>query len=108
VSMRATLTEGQFQQRIIDTAQTYGWRLFHARPARTNNGWTTPLTGDPGFPDLVLARRGQVLLVELKSNTGQLGPDQAEWLKALGPHGRLWRPRAWESALAELQGAYRS
>ena len=35
-----------------------------------------------GFPDLVLAKNGVVLIVELKTDTGVATPDQVAWLLA--------------------------
>jgi hypothetical protein len=97
------MSEADFQGRVIDTAQRLGWRVVHHRHARHADGsWRTPMTGDKGFPDLVLSRDGVVILAELKSDTGKLGPGQQEWLDALGPHGRLWRPRDWPEVHAEL------
>jgi hypothetical protein len=61
------------------------------------------MTGHRGFPDLVLARHGRVLLAELKADGGRLGPGQPEWLAALGDHGRLWRPTQWDAVLEELR-----
>jgi hypothetical protein len=98
------MTEGQFQQRILETAHLYKWRVAHFRPAMNRSGrWSTPIEGDRGLPDLVLARGGRVLLAELKSDRGRLGPGQREWLDALGGHGRLWRPENWGDVLAELE-----
>lgn len=75
--------------------------MCHFRPARTAAGWRTPLSGDRGVPDLLLARRGRLILAELKSERGRLGSGQREWLDALGEHGRLWRPADWD-AIQEL------
>jgi hypothetical protein len=50
----------------------------------------------------VLARDGVLIVPENKTDTGRLRPGQAEWLDALGPHGRLWRPRDWPEVHAEL------
>ena len=61
------------------------------------------MQGDRGLPDLVIAKNGRVLLAELKTDTGRLGPGQQDWLDALGPHGRLWRPRDWNDVLADLK-----
>lgn len=95
------LTEAAFQQRVIDLAKLRGWRVAHFRPARTQRGnWVTPMAGHPGFPDLVIAKPGHLVIAELKTERGQLGPGQAEWLDALGEHGRLWRPSDWD----EIQG----
>lgn len=96
------MTEAQFTQRVIDTAHLYGWLAVWYRPARTDKGWRTPLTGDQGSPDLLLARDGVVLHAELKSDTGRLGPGQPAWAGALGESYRLWRPRDWDRIVAEL------
>lgn len=96
------MTEDEWLSRVLDTARVHGWRVQHVRPARTQRGWRTPVQGDRGAPDLLLARGGRVLLVELKSDRGRLGPGQGEWLAAAGEHARLWRPRDWPQVLAEL------
>ncbi len=54
------------------------------------------MAGDKGFPDLVLAREGQLILAELKTDTGKPTDEQRAWLAALGAHGRLWRPAHWD------------
>lgn len=99
-----TMTEADYVTRIIDTAHTLGWHVAHFRPARTSRGWRTPMQGDPGFPDLVLARNGRVLLVEIKTNRGRIRHQQRAWLDALGPHATVWRPRDWPDVLATLDG----
>ena len=97
------ITEAELQQRIMHAAGLYGWRAAHFRPARTAQGWRTPMQGDVGLPDLVLARDGVVLLAELKSARGKTTPDQELWLEALGDHARLWRPADWVSIQNELR-----
>ncbi|WP_330186015.1 VRR-NUC domain-containing protein (plasmid) [Nocardia sp. NBC_01503] len=87
------ISEADFQRRVMDTAQRCGWIIVHTRPARTARGWVTPYEGDQGLPDLILARRGRVLLVELKSDKGRATAAQLRWLQEAGPNGRLWRPR---------------
>jgi len=87
----------------MDTAKIYGWRICHVRPALKSNGqWVTPIEGHGGLPDLILARGGRVLLIELKSERGQPTDDQVAWLLAAGDNGRLWRPSDWPKALALL------
>ena len=98
------MTEGDLQQRIIDAATLLGWRVAHFRPARTVDGWRTPVQGHAGFPDLVLAKGGQVILAELKSDTGRLDPEQVRWAGAIGGRWRLWRPGDW----AEIETILRS
>lgn len=89
------LSEADYVDRIIDTAHAHGWLAYHSRPARTARGWRTPMQGDKGAPDLVLARNGHVLLVEVKTNLGKLRPEQRAWIAAAGNHGQVWRPRDW-------------
>lgn len=98
------LSEAAFQTRVIGAARTYKWRVAHFRPALTQSGrWATPMQGDKGFPDLVLARHGQLIVAELKSDTGQTSPEQKRWLAELGEFGRVWRPDDWPMILFELR-----
>lgn len=89
------MSEADFQTRVVDYARLRGWMLVHYRPARTKTGVRTPLQGDKGCPDLILARHGRVLLIELKSDKGRVSPEQKTWLAHLGQHGRLYRPADW-------------
>lgn len=86
------MNESDLMRAVLDLSAHYGWRRSHARPAMTAHGWRTALQGDQGAPDLLLAREGRLLLVELKSESGRLGPGQGEWASAIGDQWRLWRP----------------
>jgi hypothetical protein len=103
VTLGPYLTETQFAQTVVDLAKYLGWRVVHFRPARTDKGWRTAMTGDRGFPDLVLARRGVVLHVELKTQHGRLGSGQAEWAESIGESYRLWRPADLDQIREELR-----
>lgn len=104
LTLPLTLSETAFQRTVIEAAQWYKWRVTHFRPVKIREGkWATPLEGDPGFPDLALARAGQVILAELKTNKGKVFDDQALWLAELGVFGRVWRPRDWPVIRLELQ-----
>jgi len=105
---RLPLSERDFQEQIIQLAKLHGWMVHAERSARTKDGWRTAIQGDPGFPDLVLAREGVVIYAELKSEKGKVAAGQQAWRWALGA-GRLkanvyvWRPSDWaqiERALA--------
>lgn len=97
------LSEADFQRRVMDTARLAGFRVAHFRPAMTQRGrWVTPMAGDTGFPDLVLAKAGLVLCAELKTDTGKPSAQQLAWLEQLGDHGRLWRPSDWAQVLSDL------
>lgn len=98
------VSEDAFQRWVIDVAHWYRWRVTHFRKVKLPSGrWGTPLQGDPGYPDLSLARAGVIILAELKTEKGKVEPDQALWLDAIGPeHGRVWRPSDRPAIVAEL------
>mgnify|MGYP003677610739 FL=1 len=78
------ISEAQFQKQVIQLAQLLGWRVAHFRAAQTSRGWRTPVAADgAGFPDLVLARRGQLIFAELKTQRGKLSNAQECWQEAL-------------------------
>lgn len=97
------MNEQDFLTRVMDLARLTGWHCMHPRPAYTSKGWRTAIQGDRGAPDLLLARGGRVIAAELKSESGRLGVGQAEWLAALGDHGRLWRPSDWTAVVETLE-----
>jgi len=96
------LSEAAWTGRVIDIAQLHGWRVAHFRPAQTAKGWRTPMQGHVGFPDLVLARDGDVLLAELKVGRNKLRSEQQLWADAIGDQFRLWRPEDSDAVLKEL------
>lgn len=92
----APISETDLQTAVIALARLRGWMIHHDRPARLANGeWRTAISGDTGFPDLVLARAGRVLFVELKSAVGRPSAAQERWAAELGESYRLWRPKHW-------------
>lgn len=97
------MTEAEWCATVVQIARLHGWRVSHQRPARTEQGWRTAIQGDRGAPDLLLARDGVVLLVELKSDRGRLGPGQAEWLAAAAAHAVVWRPRDLPAVVEALK-----
>lgn len=99
---RPAISEAAFQQSVIDLAKLYGWRVAHFRPCHTNRGWRTPMQGDIGFPDLVLARDGEVIFAELKSENGKMTPDQKTWAEHL-PGCYVWRPSDMDTINALLR-----
>jgi hypothetical protein len=99
------IEEAEFQAQIVDLARLCGWRIHHTRAARTNRGWRTPITGDPGFPDLVLCRGRRIVFAELKSATGRLSKDQQRWLvslRACGIDVKVWRPCDMDEVIETL------
>lgn len=88
------INEKQWQAKVLDLARLFGWKVHHCRPAmRQSGGWSTPIQGDAGFPDLVLARDGEVIFAELKTDSGSLTANQHEWLAVLpSDSAEVWRP----------------
>lgn len=97
-------SEANFQLKVIQLARIGGWMVHAERPARTAKGWRTPIQGDPGFPDLVLVRKGKVLFVELKSDNGLTSEAQQNWWRAFLGNGmyQLWRPKDWDEIIKIL------
>lgn len=105
------MSERELQDAVIELAKLLGWKAAHFRPARTGKGWRTPMQGDPGFPDVVLAREGRVLFLELKAERGKLSFSQEQWLEALAcecddrpcPHPGVLviRPENWTAGEVE-------
>lgn len=100
--------EAAFQSQVVQLAQTLGWLVQHTRPAKQGDRWLTPITGDVGFPDLVLAHptRG-VIFAELKSPTGAVTDAQYKWgqvIRSAGGEWRIWRPADLDKIQKRLGG----
>ena len=54
------MTERVWQADVVALAKANSWMVAHFRPAKTAEGWRTPVEGHAGFVDLVLAR-GEVV-----------------------------------------------
>ena len=94
------MTEADLLSAILSLARIYGWRCAHFRPARTSRGWRTAMSGDVGWPDLLLVRGDRIVAAELKSDRGTVTQDQANWLSALragGVETYVWRPADWHN-----------
>ncbi|HUY07874.1 MAG TPA: VRR-NUC domain-containing protein [Candidatus Dormibacteraeota bacterium] len=85
------MTERDLQWDIVSLATALGWRCFHAHDARRSAA---------GFPDLCLARRGDVLFAELKTERGRLSNAQIAWSEEL-PNWFCWRPTDWLSGAVQ-------
>lgn len=84
------MSESDLQRAIIGAAHVCGYLVAHFRPAQTEQGWRTPVEGDAGFLDLVLARPGTTFLWELKGwqgvkrpQLGKVSESQVAWIAAL-------------------------
>lgn len=98
------MTEDEWQAKVIDTAVWLQWTWCHIPTVQLVDGrYVTTYEGDGGLPDLILARRGVVLLRELKTDRGRPSKKQMKWLDN---GAKIWRPRDWDSVvLPELRGA---
>lgn len=94
------MNEDDLLNAVVDLARLMGILVHHCRPARTKgpdgkDRWVTPIKGDKGFTDLVLAGRRGVLFRELKTQKGRLSPEQNTWLARLTSarqDAATWRP----------------
>lgn len=89
--MGAGLSEKDWQQQVVDFARLCGWWTHHHLHSRGST---------PGWPDLVLVRVPELLLVELKTDTGKLSAEQVAVLAMLdgcGVETHVWRPRDWDA-----------
>jgi hypothetical protein len=94
--MALTISESAFLDAVVTLAHYRHWLVYHPLAAlRVDESHTTPVQGDAGFPDLVLARDGLVLFRELKRQHEQLMPNQVMWQRGLGGLWELWRPSDW-------------
>ena len=86
------VTETDLLLAVQAYAEGEGWLVHHERQSGHFNKYGKWLASSKrGFPDLVLARDGVVILAELKTERGTMTPEQKEW-KAAGV-GHLWKPR---------------
>ena len=95
--MPPPIREKDWQAQVVELAVTFGWLVQHSRPSQVGDQgrWVTAITGNVGFPDLVLAHRTRgVLFVELKTEIGRMATAQTEWRDTLAGHVEwyLWRP----------------
>lgn len=84
--LAADMSEDTLQTRVEQIARELGWRHYHTYNSRRSQ---------PGFPDLVMVRRGRIVWRELKSMKGRVSADQRKWLDALEKANAdvgVWRP----------------
>lgn len=100
--------EAVLQAKIMDLARLYGWRRAHFRTAYQPGAekWVTPMSGEKGFPDLVLVRGPRLIFAELKSDRGRVSKDQRAWLDMLeGTCAEVyeWRPADYDEITEVLK-----
>lgn len=85
-------SEADCQSTIVAAARILGYRVLAIRPGMGKAGnWSTPIQGDPGYPDLTLAHpRAGVLHLELKRWPNKLETEQNRWGEMLISAGAVW------------------
>ena len=90
------LTEADWQALIVQFATLHGWLTMHQLHSKgTTAGW----------PDLVMLRPPELIVVELKSERGKVSAAQQSWLAGLAACGvetYVWRPHDEAEAFARL------
>jgi hypothetical protein len=101
------MLEKDFASQLEYLLDLNGWKWTHFRPAMRQSGtWSTPLSGDKGFPDYVAVRPPRLLFAEIKSSTGRATREQIAWLEDLGESGAesyLWHPEDFPRILETLR-----
>ena len=100
-------SEKDFSKQVEDLLNLFGWQWCHFRPARTEHGWRTALSGHQGFPDYIAVKSSRLLVFELKSEKGKVIPQQEGWLEVFRATGMvevyLWRPSDFEKIVECLR-----
>lgn len=94
---RAFASEKAFQDAVVRMARTQGVLAYHTYDARRSQ---------PGYPDLTLVGRGDIIWRELKTDKGVLSPEQVVFIEAIqdaGGNADVWRPRDWYSGRIEQE-----
>lgn len=101
------MNEEELVNNVLELCAYRHLRTAHFRPARTERGWRTPVSGNgKGFPDLVIVGRRRPLWRETKGPRGRLSIDQQGWLDDLqecGADARVWTVKDWESGLIQFE-----
>jgi hypothetical protein len=114
---RLPMTEDEWLDVVLNYAHAHGWLFAHFHKVRIKRRgerrWITPVKGDAGSPDCLIAHpeRHLRVLAELKLDGNYPRPDQRAWLEALGPSdGRtivaVWKPADEAEVKAILEGSW--
>ena len=85
-------SEESWQQTLIALLHAFHFKVAHFRPARVmikgQETYRTPVSADgKGFPDILAARKGRLVAIEVKGETGSMTPEQEDWLNVLASAG---------------------
>lgn len=92
------ISEKEFQQQVKDLARLLGWKTYHTLRSKGS---------DPGFPDLIMLRKGRMIVAELKKEGERPTDTQGRWLnefrlisnrlgEPLAIEVCVWRPSDWK------------
>jgi len=101
--------EAILQEKVLEVARIYGWHRHHQRAGYQPGAgkWITAISGETGFPDLVLVRGERLIFAELKSKRGRVSATQEIWLSLLmtvpGVEVYVWRPDDLDEIIATLK-----
>lgn len=99
--------ESEFAKRVKAIAKRAGWLENHTYKARIGGVWRTTTTA-VGWPDHVFAKRGRLLVLELKAPGGKPSDEQLEWIALLdsvpGCTARVVWPADWPWIMDQLTG----
>jgi hypothetical protein len=73
-SWYSSWSEARFLANVRAYALAHGWKFYHTHYS---------CKSDEGFPDVVCARAGRLVFLELKSATGKPTEAQMQWLGVL-------------------------
>lgn len=90
-----SLSEAALRAEVVKRAHAAGWKVFSLPMNRT----VRPVKDAVGYPDLTLARHGEVRFLELKTDAGMLTDEQWAWHDAL--------PFCWIIRPGDLEGRLR-
>ncbi len=97
------MTEDELLTGVLDMMRLFRWRYVHYR-----NSKAAITQGHKGFPDIIAARPPRLVIVECKTQTGKLTPEQELWLTDLeviryekGIEVYVWRPCHWTDGSIE-------
>lgn len=117
------IAESPWQAQVEGLGRFYGWRGYHPPDNRPTARTGRVQRVARGFPDWIAIRGAEVIVAELKTDTGRLDPAQVEWLDAWREVGEaiarvtaglqpvdgtpvvdvyVWRPRDFDEVHARL------
>jgi hypothetical protein len=97
-----------FTREIVGWAHKLKWRVAHFRPGMSSKGqWLTSMLGDPGYPDLTIARGRRLIFAELKIPPNKMTDAQLAWFVLLQNvplvEAYLWTPADFPKIIETLR-----